>query len=299
MVYKLGYAVARDPYTSTETWIKLEIERWKELGYDVTILNTKEGFNLNKARDLNFIIAHFVPNAARIMRLGVPFIVIPHAHDIWRDNGKWLSIVAKNKNCIGVGYISQYHKSKYEEWDIKQELIYTPVSVRINLFKRSKPLGDWILAGGRHIPKKGLDIAIKAINNIHIFGEGPLTNYLKSLSNTAIFHGYVSDHKLKELYENSWCYLFTGIRTPDGDMDGQPTTIKEAMLMKLQIVTTPIAGIPELKYIHLVNPDPKEIRDKIESLDHKPNKQGSEFIKNNFNVDCFIKNIKSIIDSYD
>jgi hypothetical protein len=50
--------------------------------------------------------------------------------------------------------------------------------------------------------------------------------------------------------DDCWLFVSPNVRASDGDADGQCTTIKEALLMELQVLTTDIAGNKEYKHVH-------------------------------------------------
>lgn len=177
-------------------------------------------------------------------------VEVPNNTIYIRHNGKctWIG------NCKFVTYQSFYHNKKYKEWDIPKPKVYVPMPVRTGLFKRQtlyNPSGG-IVAGGRLIPKKGLD-RLKGVENLTIFGNGQLMEDLKQKLEGVRFTGYLSSEELKDLFEKSSIYLFPAIVTPDNDSDGIPNTIKEAMLMELQVIASPIAGIPEIENISLLS----------------------------------------------
>jgi len=293
----IGYGVLDHPIHKARTWIPLEIEEFRRRGHHVVpIARGRENELRQEIRNLDFIVCHFSKRAMQIRRLGVPFGIISHARGIWINNGEWLKGASIHPKCKWVGYISNYHKDIYNKWGIDKPLIHTPVSINTELFKRTKPIGDKVLCGARHIAKKGLDIAIKAYPNIYCWGEGPLTSKLKTISNKTTFTGWLSNDELIELMNDSWLYVFPGIKLPNGDMDGQPTTIKEAMAMELQIISTPIAGTAELPHIHFVNADVNEVRDKIQSIKHESNISGRDYVLKNFHPSIIVDNILEAIE---
>jgi glycosyltransferase involved in cell wall biosynthesis len=47
-------------------------------------------------------------------------------------------------------------------------------------------------------------------------------------------------------YRNATLFILTPIQTEDGDRDGIPNVLVEAMAVGLPVITTAVAGIPEL-----------------------------------------------------
>lgn len=288
----IGYGVLDHPIHKLRTWIPLEIEEFRKRGHHVVpIARGREQELRQEINNLDFIVCHFAKRAIQIKRLGVPFGVITHARGIWINNGDKLINVSKHPKCKWVGYVSSYHKDKFQEWGIKNKLLHTPICVDVDRFKRTNPIGDEIICGARHIPKKGLDIAIKSYPNITCFGEGMLTKQLKKISPTAKFTGYVSRNQLKEIYENAYLYIFPGIQTPDGDMDGQPGTVKEALCMGLQVIATPIAGTRDLKHVHFCEPTVESIQTLIDDVPKERNTKAEIYIRNKYSPKIFVDKI--------
>jgi colanic acid/amylovoran biosynthesis glycosyltransferase len=110
-------------------------------------------------------------------------------------------------------------------------------------------------------PKKGLDIAIRACaklrdNNVkflyEIAGDGPQRHDLEELierldlSDRVKLLGAMSNDQLTELYSRASVFVMSCVKTADGDMDGIPVAMMEAMACEVPVVSTSISGIPEL-----------------------------------------------------
>ena len=110
-------------------------------------------------------------------------------------------------------------------------------------------------------PKKGLDIAIRACaklrdNNVtflfEIAGDGPQGRDLEDLierlglSDKVKLLGARPNDQLTELFSRASVFLMPCVKTADGDMDGIPVAMMEAMACNIPVVSTRISGIPEL-----------------------------------------------------
>lgn len=239
----------------TEYFIKLELDELISRGHDVTMYCARGRHpTREEAKEMDFAIYHFVPTALHFRRMGVPYCVLPTANDVFIDEGEKLKILDNDKKCKFIGHQSHYHFLKYRQWKIQKPKVFVPHCARVDLFKREtkyNPNGK-ILAGGRLIPKKGLD-RLKDVENLTIFGNGPLREKLERiLPDSTTFTGYLDGKELKQLYEEASIYLFSGIVTPDGDSDGISNTIKEAQLMQLPVISSPVAGNVEFKTIRFL-----------------------------------------------
>jgi colanic acid/amylovoran biosynthesis glycosyltransferase len=128
---------------------------------------------------------------------------------------------------------------------------------------KEKPENDTIhlISVCRLVKKKGIDYAIKAFAqvvekhpNIHftIVGDGPERTYLEllirqlRLENKISLHGWASQEAIVSLLRNSHIFLLPSRVGPDGNEEGIPNALKEAMAMGLICVATWHAGNPEL-----------------------------------------------------
>jgi len=118
-----------------------------------------------------------------------------------------------------------------------------------------------ILTVGRLVEKKCHECAIKVVSRLvdHkinfqylIAGEGPLKNKLESLvlelniKDRVKFLGAVDQEDVIKLYQQADVFFLPSITGKDGDQEGIPVVLMEAMAMGLAIVSSKHSGIPEL-----------------------------------------------------
>lgn len=113
----------------------------------------------------------------------------------------------------------------------------------------------------RLIEKKGLKYALQACAelkmrgiNYHysIVGTGPLEDKLTllveelELNDYVTLEGFQPQEKVKEILERSDVFLLPSVTAVNGDMEGIPVALMEAMSNGLPVVSTKHSGIPEL-----------------------------------------------------
>lgn len=121
--------------------------------------------------------------------------------------------------------------------------------------------GEWrLLQAGRLIEKKGLPTALRAFadfaaqfpkSSLTIAGEGPLLIELQGLARQlqidrqVSFTGLLSQEKLRDLFYASHIFLHPSETGHDGNQEGVPNSMLEAMASGLPVFATRHGGIPE------------------------------------------------------
>src|SRR6266700_5054309 len=121
--------------------------------------------------------------------------------------------------------------------------------------------GEWrFVQACRLIEKKGLSVALHAFarflgqypnSTLTIAGEGPLLDQLQELARVlniyqrVSFTGFISQTQLREIFYTSHIFLHPSETTPDGNQEGVPNSMLEAMASGLPVFATQHGGIPE------------------------------------------------------
>jgi colanic acid/amylovoran biosynthesis glycosyltransferase len=121
--------------------------------------------------------------------------------------------------------------------------------------------GEWrFVQAGRLIEKKGLSVTLRAFEvffreypnaMLTIAGEGPLLRELETLARElkvaqrVSFTGFISQEQLRGLYYGSHIFLHPSQTGSDGNQEGVPNAMLEAMATGLPVFATQHGGIPE------------------------------------------------------
>jgi colanic acid/amylovoran biosynthesis glycosyltransferase len=121
--------------------------------------------------------------------------------------------------------------------------------------------GAWrFVQACRLIEKKGLRTSLLAFakfaarhpqSSFTVAGEGPLRSELEAqagalgIDEKVSFPGFVSQAQLRELFHHSHIFLHPSERGADGNQEGVPNSMLEAMASGLPVFATEHGGIPE------------------------------------------------------
>ncbi|MGG3559210.1 glycosyltransferase [Peribacillus frigoritolerans] len=161
--------------------------------------------------------------------------------------------------------VCQYLADRLIAWGCPSEKIRVLYGgVNLNEFKYRAPhIGDSqnILSIGRLVEKKGHHILMQAFQKIKgkfpnatltIIGRGELEEYLTSLANQLNLGdsfrllNHLPKDQVREHMTNADIFCAASLEAADGDVEGIPNTLKEAMAIGVPVISTNHAGIPEL-----------------------------------------------------
>lgn len=118
-----------------------------------------------------------------------------------------------------------------------------------------------LVSAARLVEKKGLEYGIEAVSKLiakgysiryFIAGDGPLKDKLQDqieqnkLTRQIRLLGWKTQNEWIELMKDAQIVLAPSITASDGDMEGIPVQLMEAMAMRKIVVSTVHSGIPEL-----------------------------------------------------
>jgi colanic acid/amylovoran biosynthesis glycosyltransferase len=221
-----------------------------------------------RREDIAHVHAHFASSAASVAldvhRLtGVPYSLTAHAKDIYRHELDLDYLRTKLDRARFAVTVSDYNREHLARLGARGVVrIYNGIDLRRfapNGVGRAEPA--LVLAVGRLVEKKGFDVLVRACGLLRadgvpfrclIVGKGELARDLRELVSTLGLEqdvelaGALPREQLVELFSRASVLAAPCVIGSDGNRDGLPTVVTEAMALKVPVVATPVTGIPEL-----------------------------------------------------
>jgi glycosyltransferase involved in cell wall biosynthesis len=215
--------------------------------------------------------AHFLHTPASVARyaaamLGVPYSLSAHAKDIWtRPAWELREKLEGARFCVTCTAENRAHLARLAP-GARVELIYHGLDRR--LFAPPPRFGSRrdgsdpadpvrLLAVGRLQPKKGFDVVLRALARVpgHVVltlvGYGPGEARLRrlcaalGLEGRVRWTGQLDQPAVRALYRESDLFVLAPRIAADGDRDGLPNVVVEALSQALPVVATRAAALPE------------------------------------------------------
>ena len=197
--------------------------------------------------------------------LGVSFSFTGHAADLYRER---CALKDKIRRAEFIVCISEFHRQFYlKEGADPAKLFVVYCGIDPSAFtarEAERPLGNppLIASSGRLVDKKGFDVLIDACALLRdrgesfrccIGGSGPLEQALRDkiaglgLNDVMEVTGEaICQEDLPDFMHRADVYCLACVWAADGDVDGLPQMLMEAMACGVPVVSTRLVGIPDL-----------------------------------------------------
>ncbi|MGD9526325.1 glycosyltransferase [Pseudonocardia sp.] len=216
--------------------------------------------------------AHFATLATTVARLasritGVPYSFTAHAKDIFHTSVDEQDLRRKIADAHHVVTVSAFNRGWLHERfgpGARIHRVHNGLDVAALPFSSPAVRNGRIAFVGRLVEKKGLPDLIDAVALLHerrrdgidrvgldVVGEGVLAREARAqvaalgLDDLVDFHGPLPAHRVQEVVAAASVLVAPCVHAADGDRDGLPTVLLEAMAVGTPCVSTPVAGIPE------------------------------------------------------
>jgi colanic acid/amylovoran biosynthesis glycosyltransferase len=213
--------------------------------------------------------AHFANHPATVARLAsglldVPFSFTAHAFDIYRD-AKPHVIAQKMRDARFTVTVSDYNiaflRSLANGGGARIELIRNGIDMtRFAPAASAPPAPFRILTVARLVEKKGLDVLVSACRLLRergvefqcdIIGKGAQKGQLEQLIREGGLRAHVRllgalpQQEIIAHYHAAHVLVLPCVVGRDGNRDGLPVSIVEALACGVPVISTPVTGIPE------------------------------------------------------
>lgn len=269
----LGFLFAR-PGTYLATLFYLLTRRHRRVGaWTRTLFHFIIGVwaaELLRGESVDHIHAHFANRTTVVAMvvsrlLGLPYSITAHAYDIY------VSPVMLPEKIAGASFVATctgYNQARLEsiasgQFADKIHLVYHGLD--LTKFEPARQIArngrrPLVLSVGQLKEKKGFPHLLKACRLLlnrgydfrcEIVGHGPAHGELEALINELSMGEIVSlcgalpHSKVIAKYAQATLFVLPCVQAGDGDRDGIPNVLLEAMAMEVPVVSTRFSGIPE------------------------------------------------------
>ena len=230
-----------------------------------------------RARDLlpadaTRLHAHFANDAATVARYlsllaGLPYGVTAHAYDIFQETALLGPNLAGADRVFTVSRANLEHlssRARTEGWRAERfALLRCGIDLAEFTYRDPPPprVPARLVCVARLIPKKGHAALLEALAllraegrsiELELIGEGPLRSPLEAraaradLAGAVRWLGSLPESQVAESMRGADVAVLASRIAEDGDRDGLPVVLVEAMALGVPVVGTRVAGIPEL-----------------------------------------------------
>lgn len=212
--------------------------------------------------------AHFAHSPAAVAYMarlagGPPFSFTAHAKDLYTTLPRNLVIRARAATLVltCTRFNQRFLQELLPDLPTPIHVVHHGTDLRRFSSSRRRPEPDLIVSVGRLVPKKGYPLMVQAVRlmalagvsfRCEIYGGGPMREELErmvsdsGLQGRVSFHGARPQDEIADAYARAAVFVIAPVVVADGDRDGIPNVLVEAMASGVPVVSTRISGIPEL-----------------------------------------------------
>lgn len=220
-----------------------------------------------EAAAVEHVHAHFATAAARlanlVSRMGGPrYSVTTHAKDIWHegvDNGDLCDKLGRAEFVVTVTPTNRDHLTTILHGRPSVHLVPNSVDVGRLTPTGRDPEPDLVLCVARLVEKKGVADLVEACARLTtegtqmrlvVVGDGPQREALQAAARDAgvgaTFTGALPQERVLAHYRRAAVFALPCTVARDGDRDGLPTAVLEAMALGVPVVATALNGLADV-----------------------------------------------------
>lgn len=225
---------------------------------------------LLKSRAITHVHAHFASLATTVGRMaaafaGLPYTFTAHAKDLFHDSVDPADFSRKLHDAEAAVTVSDYNvrflRDRYGAAGAKVRRIYNGLDLEQFTYRSPAPESDNIVAVGRLVEKKGFRNLIAACRLMRdqgqsarcsIIGAGPLELELRAqisqlgLEDAVELLGPLPQNEVIARVQNARVFAAPCVDAADGNREGLPTVLIEAMALGTVCVASDVTGISEI-----------------------------------------------------
>ncbi|MGG6240272.1 glycosyltransferase [Nodosilinea sp. AN01ver1] len=223
-----------------------------------------------RLRSITHLHAHFGSVATSVARLAAHFAAVPysftaHAKDIFHESVDPEDLRRKLRDAASVVTVSDYNlaylRQRFGADASRVQRIYNGMDLAALRYQPTAGRSPTILSVCRLVEKKGLTYLIEACDRLRqrgveftcqLVGTGPLEEKLRSQIQALHLDDWVEilgprpQHEVFALMQQASVFVAPYVVGSDGNRDGLPTALLEAMALGTPCVATDVTGIPEI-----------------------------------------------------
>ncbi|HMO04976.1 MAG TPA: glycosyltransferase family 4 protein [Kiritimatiellia bacterium] len=283
-----------------------------------------------RGRGVTHLHAHFAHAPATVAlytarQLGITFSFTGHAVDLFRDRAL---LLPKLGRAAFVNCISSWHRAFYQSLVPRPDRAYPVIRCGVDLAEFApvdhSPGDPPVIFGvGRLVPKKGFDVLVRAAGllaarglafTVVIAGDGPERERLETLRRETGLESRIqlpgawTNARVREQMACTDLFVLPCQVSGDGDRDGIPVVLMEAMACRVCVVSGDLPTIRELVRdgdtgVMVPPGDPAALADAIAILLSDPERRrvlaeaGRAWVADEFSLEVNVKRMLTSINA--